>query len=624
MSGAISLTEVDFEEIRQNLISYLKSTNRFTDYDFDGSNLNVILSLIAYQAQLNSYSTNMVANESFLATSSIRKNVVNNARQVGYTPISTTSANNLISYEVDLKLGGDLDKTYPGGLPQFVEMRAGNFFTTTAGTGAYNFNILDTVTSAVDGDGVATFTNVRIYEGQYITKNITVDKTDPHQRFTLLNEDVDTSSLRIEVKEDTNSDDTYFYDKASNLTMIGPEDRVYWVEEVEEGYYELTFGDGVFGKPLVDKAEIQAAYLVSSGEVANGVKGLDLYSYRGTINDSNGGAVRVRPNIIASTVSSGGADRETVPEIKFKAPKSFAAQNRCVTAKDYEVIIRQIYPAIEDMYVYGGEELTIPEYGRVYVVIKPNSSDYLTNAAKKQIKDELNNFRVASLDIILQDPEVLYIEAESIAYYDEQKTQKNSTGIISDIKSYLTKFVDESIDSRFGGTIKYSRIVGAIDDSDNSITRNVTNLRMRRNVLIPTDTSASYEVCFENPILNIGNDSSVYSTGFMFPGSNEIYYFEDNPEERGLIRLFHFSEKNEKVIDNKNFGTVDYEQGEVFLGQNAPFTIASTIVPGSIVEVRAYPKSVGYDITANKTIYLKFDVSKSDIGAVVESGAGAS
>jgi len=180
------------------------------------------------------------------------------------------------------------------------------------------------------------------------------------------------------------------------------------------------------------------------------------------------------------------------------------------------------------------------------------------------------------------------------------------------------------MDSRFGGTIKYSRIVGAIDDSDNSITRNVTNLRMRRNVLIPTDTSASYEVCFENPILNIGNDSSVYSTGFMFPGSNEIYYFEDNPEERGLIRLFHFSEKNDKVIDNKNFGTVDYVKGEVFLGQNAPFTIASTIVPGSIVEVRAYPKSVGYDITANKTIYLKFDVSKSDIGAVVESGAGAS
>ncbi len=624
MAGAINLTEVDFEQIRENLISYLKSTNKYTDYDFDGSNLNVILSLISYQAQMNSYNVNMVANESFLSTSSIRKNTVSNARMIGYTPISTTSAISYLDFEVELNEAGNLDEIYPGGLPQYLEIQPGNYFVASSQRTQFKFNVIDSQAASLNEEGVASFGNVPVYEGDYLNIKFIKDGTNYNQRFVIPNAGIDTTTLRITVQEDPNISTAVPFIQANNLVDLTPESKSFWVEEVEENYYELTFGDGIFGQKLVDGAIIHVNYVVSSGSEANGIRGASSFVYNGKVLDYFGGQVPRKPNVTSASISEGGTELENVSSIKFRAPKSYAAQKRCVTSSDYDAIIRDIYPAVEDIYVYGGEELEIPEYGRVYIVIKPKSGDYVSNATKKVIKDQLENYRVASIDLILQDPDVLYIETESTVYYNSQITKKDTSAIVASVKTSLSDFAESSIVSRFGGTVRYSRIVGAIDDADNSISRNITTLRMRKNMGIAQNTLASYEVCFENPIETDTNTYSVYSTGFRFTDDEEIYYFEDDPIERGVIRLFHFDTYNEKIIDNKNFGTVDYIKGEIMLGENAPFSIASTVVDNSIVEVRSYPVDVGQDIKATKSVYLKFDVAKSDVGAIIETGATGS
>lgn len=628
MAGAIQLTEVDFKQIKDNLVNYLKSTDKFTDYDFEGSNLSVILNLIAYQAQLNAYTTNMVANESFLSSATLRDNVVANARQIGYTPTSAKSAMSLITFEFDLGSNGDLADLYPNGLPQYLELRPGPTFTTSSAQNSFQFNIIDTQTAAVNADGVCTFENIPIYEGFTMSESFTFDSDDYHQRFVLDNSNIDTSTIRVEIQEDPNETSTFFYKQANNLTTLTAESRTYWIEEVQQEKYELTFGDGYFGKSLADGAIIHVTYVVSNGEVANGIRGENVFVFRGSVFDYFGGAVSDKPTVTNVSTSNGGSSIESVPSVKFRAPKSYSAQNRCVTPTDYETIIRTIYPGIDDMYVYGGETLEIPEYGRVYVVIKPTSGEYLSNSTKNYIKKSLEPFRIASLDIVMEDPEILYVEAESTVYYDEQTTTKDSTAIIADVKSTLTDFSNSDIVARFGGSVRYSRIVGAIDDADDSITRNNTILRMRKNMVALENTAATYEVCFNNPLRIDNTRSVIYSTGFMFPNDDTVYYFKNEPQsldsDQGRIYLFYFDEFNDEVIVNKDFGTIDYTKGEILIGFQKSVTISSTTLANNIIEVRSYPLEMGQDINGKGTIYLSFDVSKSTIAALVDTDTSGS
>ena len=623
MAGAVNPSEVDFKQIKDNLVNYLKSTEKFTDYDFEGSNLSVILNLIAYQAQLNSYSTNMVANESFLATASIRNNVTSNARQIGYLPTSARAANSLITFDISLGDADDLQDLYPGGLPQYLELRPGPVFTVATGGDSFTFNVIDTQTAAVDSSGNCTFENVKIYEGFIMENTFTVDESDFYQRFVMSNNQIDTSTLRVEVQEDINDDSNQTYVQANNLTTIDENSRVYWVEEVQEEFHELTFGDGLFGKKLNDGAVINVSYVVTNGDVANGITGESNFIFRGSLFDYFGTAVLTFPNVLSVSTSNGGSKPESVPSIKFRAPKSYGAQNRCVTTGDYDVLVRQIYPGVEDMYVYGGENLDIPEYGRVYIVIKPKAGEYLSNSTKAYIKSSLEPYRVASIDLVFSDPDILYIEADSLIYYDEKTTKKDSTAILAEVKQTLTEFAESQIVAKFGGTVKYSRIIGAIDDADQAITRNVTNLRMRKNMIAAENTSASYEICFENPMRENYSDSVITSTGFYFPDDDNVYYFENEPQtvgqQIGKIRLIRFDEFNEKVIVDSEFGEIDYTLGEIKIGYQSPITIASTVVDGAVVEVRAEPLSYGKDIKAERNVFLSFDVAKSTFAALVES-----
>lgn len=608
MSGPVQLTEVDFDQIKNNLIAYLKSTKQFTDYDFDGSNLQVILNLISYQAQLNAYNTNMIANESFLASATLRNNVVANARMVGFVPASATSAKALIDFEFQLDLAD-----YPQGFPLYLEIERGLAFSTNNGTSNLNFNIVDVQTGAVDNTGLVKFENIEILEGIYLRETFTVDKSDYNQRFVLKNPNIDTYSVRVEVQEDANEETLTAYTQATNLVQVNEESKVYWLEEVDDRNYELTFGDGHFGVALNDGAKVTISYLVTNGVLGNGIQGVSSYIYSGNARDSYGTGIAFQPTITSVDTSSGGDAIEDIGSVKKRAPKFYSSQNRAVVSTDYETLVREIYPGVDDIYVYGGEELDIPEYGRVYVAVKPNSGEALSALTKTYIKKSLEDYRIASLDVQLIDPMVLYVEVESTVHYDTKKTTKDNAGITTEVNSTLVRYGESDTVAKFGGAIRYSKVLGAIDDSDDSITRNNTILRMRRDMVALENTLASYEVCFLN---EIDPEKGVYSTGFKLNGdSTKLYYFED--DGKGVIYSFYFDALNNKVVVNTKFGTVDYVKGEVFIGYDTPINITSTKVSGSVVEVRAYPKS--QDVIAKQSVYLSLDVAKSDVASVVDT-----
>jgi len=614
MAGPIQLTSVDFEQIKDNLISYLRSTKQFTDFDFEGSNLQVILNLISYQAQLNAYNTNMIANESFLASATLRNNVVANARQVGFIPASAQSANNEISFDFQLDLAD-----YPAGFPRYLEIVPGLAFSSNSGKSNFIFNVVDSQTAAVANDGLCQFKDVAIFEGIFLSGKFTVDKSNYNQRFVLKNPNIDSKTIRVEVQENPNEETRTFYTQATNLVEVTPESKVYWLEEVDDGYYELTFGDDHFGVALQDGATINITYLVTNGALANGIQGTANYGFVGQVYDSYGTRINDRPTVTTVGISNGGGEVEDVTSIKNRAPKFYASQNRCVISEDYETIVKEVYPGVDDIYVYGGELLNPPEFGRVYIAVKPKGGDALSTLTKNYIKKSLSDYRVASIDIQLVDPVVLYVELDTIAYYDDKKTNKDNSGIVADVSATMIQYGEADTVSKFGGAVRYSRILSAVDDSDPSITRNNTTLRMRRDMRALENTLASYEVCFTNEIEQDPKGGNVWSTGFtqLVDGvaDGRTYYFED--DGAGNLYTFYLDDTNSKVITNKKYGTVDYVRGEVFIGYDTPVTIVNTTVSNSIVEIRAIP--VGQDVIAEQSVYLSLDIAKSNINAAVDT-----
>ncbi len=649
MAGPISLTSVDFDEIKQGLVDYLKSTKQFTDYDFAGSNLSVILNTLAYQSQLNSYTANLVANESFLHTSTIRKNVVANARSIGYTPHSARSAISTTDFVYQLDT-----EDYPSGLPQSILIRPGILFSTNGGNGNFTFNIIEPQIASVSNNGYCEFNDVVVYEGTKIDSKFTVDTTDYNQRFILMNNNIDSTTIRVEVQENPTEESTSFYRQADNIVELTKDDRTYWLEEIDRGYYELTFGDGLFGKELVNGAIINISYVVTNGEEGNGMQYVENFNYVGAAVDSNGTAVLTRPTVTTVSKTEGGSRVEDVSSIKYRAPRQWAAQNRCVTSEDYDVLVRKVFPAVEDIYVYGGETLSVPEYGRVYVTIKPTTGDTLSNLTKSYIKKSLNPYRVASLDIVLKDPDILYIEVDSLVYFDEKKTLKDIESITATVRESLNRYVLSTAIPKFGGALSYSKLVSVIDDSDKSITRNNTGLIMRKNLKILPNNFATYEVCTDQPVKADKDRPSVYSSGFKLEVNNQlderIFYFENdhetirfnNEEEERLISdvyAFYIDELGAKVkvnfyetdtnilkivnvpFEDKNitpFGRLYFDKGEVEIGMEYKrgIKIIETEESSNIIEVKMIPENK--DIIANESLFLKVDVSKSDIRSIID------
>lgn len=649
MAGPIELSSADFLEIKQALIEYIESTKILPGVNFEGSNINIILDVLAYQQQVNNYAVNMIANESFLTSSVVRKNVVANAEQIGYTPISARASKTLIDFHFQLAR-----TDYPEGFPQFVTVNPGMAFVVSNGRNSGVFNVIDSQTIAVTGDGLSQFNDVEILEGTYLTAEYVVDNSDYDQRFILENKYIDTTTIRVYVQEDPSQEVKQFYTQADNLVVLTEESRKYWCEETDNGNIRLTFGDGMFGYKPTNGAKIFVSYLVTSSAIFNGIQGEQNFKFSGVAYDSTGVTLAQSGVVDSVATTFGGADPETIGSIKYRAVREYAAQNRCVIAEDYDALVRHIFPACEDVYVYGGETKEIAEYGRVYIAIKPRTGDALSNITKNYIKTSLDPFRVASIDVRLIDPDVLKVEVDSLVYYDNKKTAKDPTTVQSTVIEAMNRYVESTAVPKFGGALKYSRIVGIVDDADVAITRNNTSLRMRKDLRIVQNTFSSYQIKFHQQIDDNCEDVTVYSTGFQLELEGKlderIFYFENDPKTtkpiseedvrvRGNLYAFYFNEFNEKIrvsfYRNKfnelvvkdvlgedkeasPFGTVRFDDGHIELGYEFKNGIkfVSTAEPRNIIEIRTIPKN--YDIFAKESTFLKLDVAKSDIRVMVD------
>lgn len=621
----VNFTDLDFDQIKTSIKDYLRSNSNFTDYDFEGSNLSTIIDVLAYNTYITSYNANMVSNEVFIDSATLRENVVSLARNIGYVPKSRKSSRANISFFVDTSGPAYTTK------PETLTLGKGVACSTLAfGNQSYTFSILDDITVPVV-DNIASFNNIDVYEGTYITTNFTVDSFNPDQRFILPNSQIDTSSIRVIVKPNAFSDVSRKYRQADSLFNITPESPIFFVQEIEDERYELIFGDGVFGTKLEAPNYIQVSYLVSSGELANGISQFNfsgkITSPRETVAITSGISL-----ITTNQTSFSGKDIEGIDSIKKYASRIYASQNRAVTSRDYESIIPTIYPETESISVFGGEELTPPQFGKVFISIKPTNGAYLSNLIKDNIKTEIRKYSVAGIVPEIIDLKYLYIEPTINAYYNTNLVS-SANSITSIVSTNVERYANSTELNKFGARFKYSKFLKVIDDSSDAITSNITTIVMRRDLRSALNSFAEYEICFGNrfhikneKVLNVEysglntsgiteNSFNIKSSGFNVSGIVGTVYLSDipNPDKKtGTIFLFRLNSPTQPEIVRKSVGTVDYIKGEVKL---SPINITNTAINRGfpLIEISVPPYS--NDVIGLQDLYLQLDITKTVINS---------
>jgi hypothetical protein len=590
----VQVNNLDFNEIRTTLIEYLRADSDFTDYDFEGSTLSVLIDLLAYNTYYTAFNTNMVVNELFLSSATLRDNVVAIAKQLGYNPKSITAPVAYANFDVD----------FPQSSPDVIFLRQGTGFTTIFDDNLYQYIVIEDQESAVV-NGTASFRNVPIYEGSLIVDSYTVNNSLQSQRFIIENPGADISTIRVKVFESENSTSFDFYEFSNNILNVNKDSKVYFIDEIEDEKYEIFFGDGVLGRKLQNGEFIEVSYVVTNGPATNGARS---FTFAGVLEDINGSSnyptnISVFNNL--SIPADGGEDIESISSIKFNAPKLFGTQDRAVTSEDYAAIVRKIYPSISDIITYGGEEARFPEYGKVKIVIKPKNSARLSSFTKQEIVRKLKPFMVASVTPDIEDPSIVYVEISSHIFYNRSITTQKPEEIKNKVISALDQYVQLSDTEKFNGKFRYSKVIGVIDKADKSINSNSTSITMRKDFIPQINSQSFYEICFQNPFKVFCDDRSIFSTGFVvseYP--NTTVYIEDNDTKIVLYKLDSLT--GEKVVLNDFVGTVDYEKGEVMMYD-------LTIIKGSFndnrIELRALPKN--NDIIALRNVYLDVDLAKS-------------
>ena len=613
----VNFTNLDFDQIKTSIKDYLRSNSNFTDYDFEGSNLSVIIDTLAYNTYITSYNANMVANEVFIDSATLRENVVSLARNIGYVPRSKRSARAKISLFVDTSNFTDI--------PTQLTLKSGLLCTTRAfGEESYSFIIPSNITVPVTNN-IAEFNDVEIYEGTQITESFTLNSFDLNQRFILSNAGIDTRTLIVTVRPSESSTVSRKYNLADSLFDITSESAVFFIQEVEDERYELIFGDGVFGRALEEPNYITANYIVSNGSNANG---LSSFVFSGTILDQNERVITSGISLITTVESSNlGASIESVESIKKYATRVYASRNRAVTAADYEALIPTIYPETESVSVYGGEELNPPQFGKVYISIKPYNDRYLSNLIKDNIKRELKQYAVAGIIPEIIDLKYLYIESTANVYYNTNLAS-SANFVNSIISSNINAYADSTELNKFGARFKYSKFLKIIDESHESITSNITNIIIRRDLRAVLNSFAEYEICFGNRfhIKNV-NGYNIKSSGFRISGVSDTVYLSDLPNSNlktGLINIFKLNSPTEPQIVKRNVGTIDYIKGEIRLN---PINILSTSINrgAPLIEVSTSPYS--NDVIGLQDLYLQLDINRTLINMVpdsIESGADIS
>lgn len=610
----VNFSNLDFDQIKQSLKDYLKSNSNFTDYDFEGSNLSTILDVLAYNTYITSYNANMVSNEVFLDSATLRENVVSLARNIGYVPRSKKAATATINFFIDT--------TNITPSPASITLKKGPVATTsgTFGNSSFTFSILEDITVPVVNN-IASFEEIPIYEGTLLTNTFTYSSRNPNQRFILPNAGIDTALLNVFVKDNQNTTTLRRYSLKDDIFDVDSTSRVFYLQEIEDEQYEIIFGDDVFGKALQEGNFIEANYIVTNGDSGNGIS---QFSFSGRLTYTrNSIEYNVTSGIsLVSTglISSGGESIETVDSIKKYASRFYASQNRALTANDFETLIpTKIYPETESISVFGGEELIPPQYGKVFISIKPRSGDFLPNLIKENIKRDLKKYSVAGIVPEILDLKYLYIEADSKVYYNTNLAP-NSAFVSSVVQKNANTYAESSELNRYGARFKYSKFLKVIDDSHESVTSNITTIQIRRDVRVVLNTIAEYSIGFGNKFY-IGNLNgyNIRSSSFRVSGIQESVYLSDVPDTdriNGSLFLFTVPNVNStsSTIVRRNVGRVNYVTGTITIN---PINIVSTgkIKDGqSIIEISTVPDS--NDVVGLQDLYLQLDINRSNFEMV--------
>ena len=621
-------TNLDFDQIKVQIKDFLRANSNFTDFDFEGSNFSVLIDTLAYNTYINAFNANLLANESFLDSATIRENVVSLARNIGYVPRSKTAA--VASIQIsDINLG-----TTNASTPRFLTLRSGLVCVGNSENTTYRFSIPDEVTSSrvrdINGVSFAQFDDpITVYEGTLLQRVYKVD-TSQDQRFIIDSPNIDSSTLRVYVKGTNDVGLGRKYSMVDNILNINKNSEIYLAQEVQDEKYEILFGDNLFGKKLENNSIITAKYLVTEGEDGNGPSN---FSFQGSFTKSDGTLFTPIDNITVTTVSSAsnGAEVEDVSSIKYFAPRLYSAQYRAVTPRDYEAIIQDIFPKTESVAVVGGEELDPPKFGQVQISIKPKGGTYVSDFDKTQIKNKLKNYAIAGINATIVDLKILYVELNSTIYYNPAQVASASnlrTTIVSSLDNYARNIEI----NKFGGRFKYSKLNTLIDRVDNGITSNITKVIIRRDLKALLNQFAQYELCFGNRFNINPAGYNVKSTGFTVSGSNETAFLTDVPNKdasgnldgsmTGTLSVVFKNQRDKQQVLIKDAGIVDYKKGEIILNT---INITSTAAENNIIEVQAFPES--NDVVGLKDLYLSFDVSKSTINMfkdVIASGEDVS
>ena len=610
-----NFTNLDFNQVKSTLREYLKENSSFTDYDFEGSNLSTILDVLAYNTYITSYNANMVANEVFIDSATLRENVVSLARNIGYTPKSRKAARATITFFINT---GDLSPA-----PASITLQKGVVASSSSsfGSQSFVFSILEDITVPVV-DNTAQFNNIPIYEGNLVNSSFTYNARNPEQKFILDNIGIDSELMTVTVKPNQQSSRSVKYSLQDSLFDIDGDSKVYFIQEVDDERYQVIFGDNIFGKKLEDNNFIQVNYITSSGDAANGVNNFK-FSGRLTYNRNSVDYV-VTSGISALTtgvVASGGESIEGVESIKKFAPRIYASQNRALTANDYETLIpTKIYPETESISVFGGEELVPPQYGKVFISIKPRFGDFLPNLMKENIKLKLKKYAVAGIVPEILDLKYLYLEIDSKVYYNSNLAP-SASAVSSIVQNNANKYAESSEMNKYGARFKYSKFLKIVDDSHEAVTSNITTVKMRRDLRVVTNSFAEYSIGFGNEFYIKSMDGyNIKSTGFTVAGINDVVYLGDVPDTNrvtGTIFLFTVPNVGSQspTIIRRNAGTINYVSGIVTLNPINVLTAKDKDgIP--IIEIEASPLS--NDVVGLQDLYLQLDIGGSNFEMVID------
>ena len=603
-----NFTNLDFDQIKTSIKDYLRANSDFSDFDFDGSNFSVLIDTLAYNTYITAFNSNMVVNESFLDSATLRQNVVSLANNIGYTPRSKTAANAQISFDVETSSSVNS-----------VTLEPGLVCTGDIDNETYTFAITEPISATVVNNK-AKFENINVFQGTYIEQTFQYDGS-LDQRFILDNDSIDTSKIAVYVKHSGESENVLGvqYSLVNDIVSVDSNSKIYLVNEIQDERYELKFGDGFFGKKLGSNKQtddgdvITVRYIVTDGEDGNGAQ---RFVFSGKLTDSGGNPITVQSPVIPSesTVKSqNGGNIEPIDSIKYYSPITYSSQNRAVTARDYEAIIKKIYPNTESVSVIGGEELDPPEFGTVAISIKPKNGNLVSDFSKNQILSGLKQYSISGINQKIIDLKLLFIEISTNVYYnDSLVSSANSlkTNVINTLNEY-----SKSINlNKFGGRLKYSKLLKVIDDTDQSITSNITKIIMRRDLQLSINQFAQYELCFGNKFYVDRDGFNIKSTGFTIFGQRGTLYFSDVPNSdlrTGILRIIRVLDDG--TIQNvvSSAGSVDYEKGEVNI---STINFLSSTKPNNIVEIQAFPRS--NDVVGLKDLYVSLDISNSSINMV--------